>query len=100
MESSLNFPTSFFQLGNEVRLGIKSPRFGNLDIEEGLVIGHNDATSVPLFIDAKHLNYEPFFVLAEFFGVSIATAVAATATVGLGLSSRCLIVHLKIKQTK
>jgi hypothetical protein len=58
-----------------------------------------DATGVPLFIDTEHLNYEAFFVLAEFFGVSIAS-IATAATIGLVLGSRRLIVHLKIKQTK
>ena len=75
------FSDIFFQFRNETRLGVKSPRFGNLDIEEGLVIVHNDATGLPFFIDAEHLNYKPFFVLAEFFGVSIASIAAATATV-------------------
>ena len=92
----VEFSDRLFQFGDEARLGFKTPLFGNLRIKEGLVIANSDATSVALFIDAKHLNREVPFVVGEFFGVSIpATAATAAATATTAAYRR--VVHVKIK---
>ena len=89
------FSDRLLEFGDEARLGIKSPRLENLHIKEGLIVAHNDAAGFAIFVDAEHLNHELFFVLAEFFGVSIpAAATAATAT---NLRAGRFIAHLEIK---
>lgn len=93
------FSDRLLEFGDEARLGIKAPRLGNLHVKEGLVIAHNDAAGFALFVDAEHLNHELFFVLAEFFGVSIPAAAAATST-ATALGAGRFITHLEIKQTE
>ena len=92
----VEFSDRLFEFGDEARLGFKPPRLGNLHVKEGLVIAHDDAASLALLVDAKHLYDELFFILAEFFwATATATTIAAAATGGLG--SGHFIAHLKIK---
>jgi hypothetical protein len=77
----------------------KSPRLWNFDIKEGFIIVNNNAAGLAPLIDAKHLNYECFFVLVVFLGTD-PIAAAAAATTQFGLGSRRLIAHLEIKYTK
>jgi len=92
----VEFSDCLFQFGDESRLGFKPPLFGNLCIKEGLVIANGDATSVALFIDAKHLNRELSFVVGDFFVKSSAAVAAAAATASATATHR-RVVHMKIK---